>query len=256
MSYLFFKAAGFTSSRDLPQLSGVEPLILNLENKAYGHWLFGGGAQSLADKVNSRALTPISGATVAPVYIANAVNLSSAIKNGLLSGLQDTASQDVTMCAVVKVPNIAVTTVLGNLVVSGDTTTSGAGIFVLSNKVYVSVKPTTGAPVSGGVNSLSPDMTIDYAKPFFIAFSLNKALKKVTLLVSQSGVTKSAEATFTASYIASLNNFAVGNSVYATGTTTAEFYEAIVFDSALSLAEITDIALRSKTRLTDRNVSF
>lgn len=256
MTHLFFKATGFTSGRDLPQLSGVEPLIPNVESASYGHWLYGGGSNSLIDKVNSRVLTAIPGATATPSYTENSLNLSTAIKNGLISNLEDKASQDIAMCAVVKVSSAGITQILGNLVASSDATTSGVGVFVLSQKVYVNVKPTTGNPTPGGINSLSPDLTLDYSKPFFVAFSVNKTLKKVIIFVSQGGVTKSAESTFSSAYLGSLNNFAVGNSVYSTGNNTASFYESIIFNNSLTFIQIEAIAMRSKERLANRNVSF
>ncbi|EJP40811.1 hypothetical protein [Acinetobacter baumannii] len=43
---------------------------------------------------------------------------------------------------------------------------------------------------------------------------------------------------------------------YTGSSNTATYSEAIIFDNALTLAEIQNVALRSKDRMANRNISF
>lgn len=256
MSYLFFKATGFASSRNLPQLSGVEPLIPNIENQSYGHWLFGHDASSLIDVVNGRALTLQGGATTQPTYAATSVTIPTTVGNALLSDLIDVSDQSMTLCAVVKCASTALSVLLGNLVTFDTTTSSGLSAFSSANKVYLTVKPTTATNV-GGIASLTPAVTITQTSNFFIAASVNKSTKKGIIYVQQAGVESNNEAIYTSgSYQASTNKIGIGNVAYNGGLGVATYNEAIIFDKALTLDEIKAVAARSKERLSNRNVSF
>lgn len=256
MSYLFFKATGFTSSRALPVLQNVEPLIPSLENKAYGHWLFGGNESSLTDVVHNRLLTLQAGATVQPSYAENSVTIPTTIGNALLSDITDGADQSVTLCAVVKCASTSLSVLLGNLVTFDTATSSGLAAFLSANKAYATVKPAT-ANNAGGVASLAAPATITQTANLFIAISVDKVTKKVIIYAQQGAIESSNEATYTsASYAASINKIGVGNVAYVGGLGAATYSEAIIFDKALSLAEIQEVATRSKERLANRNVSF
>ncbi|HEO1767954.1 hypothetical protein [Acinetobacter baumannii] len=256
MSFLFFKAKDFSSGRSLPQLNEVNDLIPKYEDDAYGHWLFGGGPSSLVDVVNGRILTLQSGATVQPIYADKTVTLSTAIGNALLTDLVDSSAQSLTLCAVVKCTTTALAILLGNLVPGTSTTSSGLGAFASAGKGYLTVKPVT-ANGSAGIPSLSPPSPIIQTSNFFIATSINKNTKKGVVYIQQAGAESSNEASYTASsYEPSANKIGIGNVAYATGGNTTIYSEAIVFDKALTLAEIQAVALRSKDRMANRNISF
>ena len=257
MSHLFFKATGFTSSRDLPQLSGVEPLIPNVENKAYAHWLFGGSASSLVDVVNNKQLTLQPGATINPAYSENGVTISTAYGNSLLSDITDAASQNITMIAVVRCNTTSLAVLLGNLLPTGVNTSSSCGAFASAGKAYATVKPSVSG--SGVLNSLTPPASITQTSTFFIAVIVDKVAQKAVIHIEQGAVDSSNEGVFSSTYETSLNKIAVGNNCYTTSATTsntATYNEVIIFDRALTLAEIQAVATRSKERLANRNVSF
>lgn len=261
MAHLFFKAAGFTSGRSLPQLSNVEPLIPNVENKAYGHWIFGVDESSLIDVVNGKILSLQSGATVNPSYSENGLTISTAYGNSLQTDLIDSPTQDFTFCAVVRCNVSALSILLGNLPPSNDGTTSGTGLFASGGKAYLTSKPTAAAAASSnGISSLAAPQNIVQTSNFFIAASIDKTMKKGIIYVQQADAESSNEATYNAlAYEQPSKKIAIGNNAYTTAITaanTATFAETILFSKALTLAEIQAVALRSKSRLVNRNIVF
>ncbi|MGQ1463570.1 hypothetical protein ACT4VL_10200 [Acinetobacter baumannii] len=258
-SQLFFQAKNFVSKRSLPKLSNVDDLLPNLEYDAYGHWVFKNTSSSLIDKVNNRLLALQSGATVQPVYSESGVTISTAVGNALVSDLSDTSTQSVTLTAVVKCSSTALSILLGNLVPSGSTLSSGLGGFASAGKAYLTLKAITGTG-GAGIGSLTPAASITQTNNFFIAISVNKATKKGIIYVQQMGAESSNEATYEApSYDAALNKFAFGNNAY-TGSNvpanTATFAEGVIFDKALTLDEIKAVAARAKSRMDNRGISF
>lgn len=257
MSHLFFKATGFVSGRNLPALQNVESILPNIGYSAYAHWSFKDNSASLIDMVNGRSLTVQTGATVQPTYNQNGVTISVAMGNALISDLADTADQDVTMMAVVKCSETALSILLGNLTTSSPN--SGLSAFILTGKPYLTVKPTNSSSSVDGISSLAPTGNINQQQNFFVAISVNKITKKGIIYAQQAGVEMSASSSFTATYTTSPNNFALGNSSYSASTNTAlkaTFAEMVMYDKALTLAEIQGVALRSKERLTNRGIAF
>ncbi|MFX6218408.1 hypothetical protein ABTF55_21660, partial [Acinetobacter baumannii] len=75
--------------------------------------------------------------------------------NALLSDLNDESSQSLTLCAVVKCSSTVLSILLGNLVPSSSTESSGLGAFASAGKAYLTLKPqAAGGP--GGIGSLTP----------------------------------------------------------------------------------------------------
>lgn len=259
MTQLFFQAKNFVSKRSLPKLSNVDDLLPNLEYEAYGHWVFENTSASLTDKGNNRLLTLQTGATVQPVYSESGVTISTAVGNALVSDLSDTSDQSVTLTAVVKCNNTQLAILLGNLLPSNSTTSSGLAGFASAGKGYLTVKPiTAGGP--GGISSLALASRHNQTTNFFIAISVDKATKKGIIYVQQNSAELTNEAVYTAPvYESALNNFAFGNNAY-TGSNnpanTATFAEAIIFDKALTLDEIKAVATRSKNRMANRGIIF
>lgn len=260
MTQLFFKAENFTSNRSLPRLSNVEPLLPNYEFESYGHWVFTSSSESLVDKVNFRNLTLQSGAVVQPTYSDTGVTVSTAVGNALLSDLADTSSQNITMTAVVRCNVTALSILLGNLVPSNNTSSSGLSAFVSTNKAYLTVKPTaaTGA-ATNGISSLTPSASINQTSNFFIGISVDKSTKKGIIFVSQGNTESSIDSVYSSStYASSANKLAIGNSVYSSSnvtSNTATFAEAVIFDKALTLTEIQAVANRAKSRMSSRGIT-
>lgn len=253
---LFFKAETFISSRSQPIISNVEDLIPGLEADAYGHWLFGGSSASLTDTTHGKALTLQSGATVQPIYNENNVVLSSQNGSALISDLTDAAAQNTSFAAVVKTSTNGLSILVGNLVPSTATNSSSHGIFASAQKGYVTVKP-QAANNSGGANSITGNGNITQTEYFFISGSFNKTTKTVIVYAERLGVSSNTQATWSATYEASANKIAVGNAYYAGAAAgTMTFAEAIIYDKALTLQQMKDLAVRSKSRMTVRGITF
>lgn len=259
MNQIFFKANGFETKRSQPKLSNVEELIPNYEYDAYGHWVFETSSASLVDKVNNKTLTLQSGAAYTPVYSSVGVTISTAVGNALVSDLSDTSTQSITLAAVVRCSSTALAILLGNLVPSTSTTSSGLSAFSSDGKGYLTVKPVTANSLAG-ISSLTPPVGHNQTSNFFIAISVDKTTKKGIIYVKQNTSESTNEATYTASsYQTSANKYAVGNSVYTTTNNlanTATFAEAIIFNKALTLVEIQALAGRSKERMDNRGISL
>ncbi|MGS8312451.1 hypothetical protein ACU69W_09980 [Acinetobacter baumannii] len=205
------------------------------------------------------ALALQSGATVQPIYSESGVTISTAVGNALVSDLIDTSAQSVTLTAVVKCNNTQLAILLGNLVPSNSTTSSGLAGFASAGKGYLTVKPTAAAG-SGGISSLTPASGHNQTSNFFIAVSVDKATKKGIIYVQQNSAELTNEAVYTAPvYESALNKFAFGNNAY-TGSNapanTATFAEGVIFDKALTLDEIKAVATRSKDRMKNRGITF
>ena len=260
MANLFFQATGFVSQRNLPVLSNIDEIIYTekYEADAYAHWVFGTDNTSLTDKVNSRNLTVQAGATIQPTFTANNIVLSASVGNALITDLVDTASQNTTFCAVVKTSVTALSILIGNLVSSGATTSSGQGIFASAGQGYMTVKP-AAANATGGANSVAPLPANDITQTdfFFIAGSHDKASKTVVIYTERLGVGGTRQTIYTGTYEASVNKIAIGNGYYAgvvPGTFT--FAEAIIYNKVLTLSQMQAVAVRAKKRMQNRGITF
>ncbi|HCU0822834.1 TPA: hypothetical protein OUJ26_001097 [Acinetobacter baumannii] len=258
MPQLFFQAKNFVSKRSLPKLSNVDDLLPNLEYEAYGHWVFENSSASLVDKVNNRLLSLQSGAAYNPVYTPTGVTISTAVGNALVSDLSDTSAQSVTLTSVVKCNNTNLAILLGNLVPSSSTASSGLAAFASAGKGYLTVKPTAAS--GGGFSSLAPVSGHIQTSNFFIAISVDKKTKKGIIYIQQNSAELTNEAVYTASvYENALNKFAVGNIAYLLSNNldnTATFAEAVIFNKALTLADIKAVAGRTKERMKNRGIDF
>ncbi|MDT1832532.1 hypothetical protein FPK72_24340, partial [Acinetobacter baumannii] len=85
---------------------------------------------------------------------------------------------------------------LGNLVPSNSTTSSGLAGFASAGKGYLTVKPTAAAG-SGGISSLTPASGHNQTSNFFIAVSVDKATKKGIIYVQQNSAELTNEAVYT-----------------------------------------------------------
>lgn len=263
MTNLCFQIDGYVSpfADQLPKVQTEDLIYIEkYEEDAYGHWIFGGNSGSLIDKVNSKALTLAPSATINPTFSETGVTISVAHGNCLLSDLPDSATQNLTMCAVVKCNTTALSILLGNLPDSFNTTVSGVSVFMSANKPYLTVKPTTAQASGNGIQSLTVPNDINQTQNFFIALSLDKTTKRGIIYVNQQNIELSNQSTFSASaYVSSNNELSIGNRAYTasnTASNTASFAEAIIFDKALSLSEMKAVANRAKTRQTKRGNAF
>lgn len=251
MTNLCFQIDGYVSpfADQLPKVQ-TEDLIYTekFEEDAYGHWLFGGTSTSLVDKVNGRTLTLQAGATVQPIYADNYVRLGAAKGQSLQSGLLDSAVNGYTISGIVQPETNDLMVLLGAL--GANTEPQGAGIFTSANKVYATART--------GVSSLESGLLLDISKPVFVSMSVDKASGVVNIVAMQNGVIF--EKTSTGAQVDLGTALSVGNSRYTTtatyNTLKNKYYEAIIHNKALSIAEMKAMADRAKIRQTKRGNAF
>jgi|GEM_PF-4421017 len=221
--------------------------IEKYEEDAFGHWAFGVNADSLKDKVNNRMLTVQAGSTVLPVYTENTINVSAAKGNALQSTLLDNTA--FTMAAVVKPDTTALTIIMGTL--GGNDILSGLGLFVGSDgKIYLTAR--------GGVSSVFMNFTIDNTKPAFLSLSFNPAAQQYAFVALQNDVMY--EKTGISALTPSNLPLGFGNVQYTTSTAfnsiKQKFYEGILYNKALTAAELKNVAMRAKVRQEHHGVIF
>lgn len=260
MSNLCIQVEGYVSpfAGQLPTVQ-TEDLIYveRYEADAYGHWLFGTDSSSLVDKVNARSLTVQAGATVQPTFSSNHVELANKNGNALISDLVDAALTDITAIFVVKTSTAGLHVIGGNLPASSSTTASGSGVFVNANKSYINSKPAV-ANGTGSISNATSNQVIDQVNNFLVAMSINKTTKECLIYTLQNGVESSFSSAFSGTYETSPNHISVGNGYYTASSAgpTTSFAEAIIYNKALSLAEIKAVAGRAKVRQEHRGVTF
>jgi len=230
--------------------------IEKFEQDAYGHWMFGVDSSSLIDKVNARSLTLQVGATIPPVYSANHVQLANLNGNALISDLVDAAATNITAVFIAKASTAGLHVIGGNLPPSGLGTASGSGVFVSANKSYLNSRP-LAANGTGMISNVTSNQVIAQTNNFLIAISVNKTTKQCIIYTQQNGVESSTTSAYTGTYESSTNKISVGNGYYAAalGPTTS-FVEAIIYNKALSVAEIQGVATRAKLRQQNRGITF
>ena len=259
MSNLCIQVEGYVSpfANQLPKVQTEDLIYIEkYEADAYGHWLFGTDSSSLVDKVNARNLTVQAGATVQPTFNSNYVQLANQNGNALISDLVDAALTDITAIFVVKTSTAGLHIAGGNLPTSSSTTASGSGIFVSANKSYLNSKPAV-ANGTGFISNVTSGQVIDQVNNFLVAMSINKTTKQCLIYTMQSGIESSFSSAFSGTYENSPNHISVGNGYYtaAAGPTTS-FAEAIIYDKALSVAELQAVATRAKLRQQNRGITF
>ena len=251
MTNLCFQIDGYVSpfADQLPKVQTEDLIYIEkFEEDAYGHWLFGGTSTSLVDKVNGRTLTLQAGATVQPEYGENYVHLGAAKGQSLQSGLIDSAVTGYTISGLVQPETSDLMVLLGSL--GTNTEPQGAGVFTSAGKVFATART--------GVSSLDPGLALDISKPVFVSVSVNKTSGVVNIVAMQNGVTF--EKTSTGAQVDSGTALSVGNSRYTTSTAyntlKNKYYEAIIHNKALSIAEMKAMANRAKIRQTKRGNAF
>ncbi|MDV2468914.1 hypothetical protein QR674_07945 [Acinetobacter chinensis] len=218
------------------------------EEDAFGHWLFGGDAGSLVDKVNSRSLTLQPGATVQPVYSENYVRLGAAKGQSLQSSINDGTNEGYTISAVALPEDTLLMNLIGSLGATDSAT--GAGIFSSAGGVFATGRTT--------VSSLNAGIALLPNQPVFISLSVNLTIGIVNMVVMQNG--NIYEKTGSGAQTVASTALSVGNSRYTTSAAynslRNKFYEAIIHERALSITDMKALALRSKKRLEMRGVTF
>lgn len=219
----------------MPIISSADiDYLIPLESSAYDHWMFDRGAASLTGMVLGRMLTP--GAT-APTFGSNYVSLATIPAGALKTPKNDAASQ--TLCVVYRRPSASTLRYLAGSLDGA----SGSSLLALgtalggvygNQRPFAQIGPATHPGVQG-----------DWV---FAAFSEKTvgASKEQILMVGGQPVLSSTVANKTVA----ARQVVLGNGYdAASGDSIIDFAEFIVFDKALTAAELQDVYLRAKTRM-------
>lgn len=239
-------AVNTIAASDVKYFNGVE-------RNAYGHWTFGDNADSLIDALNDRVLT-LQNASFPPTY--NQSHITHSVVNGraLMSDYVEAAGSGAyTICAVQRVPQGVGPTpeLFGNM-----STSTGGSPFLgpetpeLEREIYNTYR--------GAFHSVGSGFKIKMGQWFFLANSFyygpsNAAGLKT--LRGQSGVTNTFQSGPPAgAYIKSSLPLALGNPALASATGSIDTAEFVIFDSALDLAGMQAVYVRSKQRMLRKGI--
>lgn len=227
------------------------------ETGALGDWIFGNSNQLYIDLTGSAVqLTAQNSAT--QVYTLGDTTISAPISGppdvtqGLISGIAET--DNFTMCLVFKYTGSSLGTILNGNLGTSALTSDGQSFFVSgANDLRWNERGGAGLQTL----RLAADLTVgDY---YFIASSVNEDDDFILMLADAGETSGSFEVTGTGAgrSVGTGRNMGVGNAHYtdATFSGTATVAEAIFFNTAKTLAELRDIANRSRTRLAARNIT-
>ena len=246
MASIFTMLPFAVSNAALPQLAATDyELLVNYEPDAWGHWNFGTSSASLTDLTQGKALTL---AGTAPTYNSTGVVVAGGLNTGLLSDLADGTER--TLCAVIKIPDLS--SFIGANVAGNVGTSEGFGMFVLKSSGLYGILPVVrGATGITGNNFVGLNVG-DYV---FLAISYTQTGSNK--LNKFFGGNLSSSITSATAKTASAVKMAFGNIAYSTSTYHAplEISEGILYDRALSLAEIAAVYARSKTRMAARSIT-
>ncbi|WP_025095793.1 hypothetical protein [Acinetobacter soli] len=242
MAQLFFKAETFKTKKSTPRLTNVKALYPSGELDSFDHWVFVENDTPLVGIINNKTLTAQAG-TVAPVYSSLGVTLAGSQNNGLLSTFLDAASNDYTIACVQKRNNTQNSILLGS------------SVSILLNGAVQPVFQVRGvSPLVSPTAPVLPNTT----SAFFSCISVNKTSKTINSYFLQNAYELAQTNTYTGAYTAANLPIGVGNVGFAFGAdaATAITHEFIIFDKALSAAEIKSLALRARDRLNIVGIYF
>jgi len=246
MSNIFTMLPISVSNSTLPVLSPSDyELLVNYEPDAWGHWLFGVSSSSLIDLTAGKILTL---AGTAPTYNSNGVVIAGGLNSGLVSGLID--GNERSFCAVIKVPSL--TSYAGALIAGIINDNQGfAGLITNATSVY-SLTPLVRGATGITQNAATGTVQDEYV---FVALSWSNATKTLNKFF---GGRISTSQTSTTSKTNSSSNLGFGNITYSNASyhSPIEICEGILYDKALSLAEISAVYSRSKNRMAAKGITL
>lgn len=251
MSDILFQATSFvTGHTELPLVSNIRDIVYveRFEEDSYEHWMYRGNTPTVG-RVNGRALTVQSGATVQPVFTDSYVSLSSTVGNALVTALLDSSVTAFTMSGLIMPETTTLAMMLGLLGATAAAPVAGFGVFVSAGAAYLTSRTS--------VDSLNVGAALVAGKPLFASVSIDKTTKAVKFLVQQGGVFYSKEVAGH-TYIDAALPISVGNYRYGSVANTAKqrHYETIVHTRALTLSEMQGVAERMRTRQATYGVDY
>jgi len=246
MASIFTMLPFAVSNTALPQLAATDyELLVDYEPDSWGHWSFGTSSASLTDLTQGKALTL---AGTAPTYNSTGVVVAGGLNTGLLSDLADGTER--TLCAVIKIPDLS--SYIGAAVAGNVGTSDGFGMFVHKSSGQYGILPL----VRGGTG-ITGDTFAGLNVGDYVFMAISYTQTGSNKLNKFFGGKLSSSITSATAKTASAVKMAFGNIAYSTSSYHAplEISEGILYDRALSLAEIAAVYARSKTRMATRGIT-
>lgn len=251
----FFKlpvvASNAVGTLDPADVRDVSDFFPGLETDAWGHWTL---TKDLVDSVNNRSLIATAGTV--PTFADGKMHLAganTANRKGFNSGLRGVATTGFTVVVVAKQTGItsSFASIAGNQQADDGT----ASLLFYHNMV-------SGHSTGLGFAS-TPNAQIDTSKWLFAAASYSNDANVVRKMLVESGSYSFANEFTGTGQIQDPPSANIFNSV-CLGTTQMnspqtiglDFGEFIVFNRALSIAELKDVAFRSKRRMLQKGIEI
>lgn len=250
---VFFKlpvsASNSIGTLDAGDVYDAANFFPTIEEGAWGHWTL---STDLIDSTSNKLLSPT--AQTDYIFENNTLKLSSisqAVRKGFNTGFRGVGTTGFTVCVVAKQSGL----VNGFAAIAGNQQDSRTGsLLVYSNQV---------AGYATGLNfTNAPNAQLDTTKWFFAAASYSNDENVVRRMVVESG-----DYSFTNEFTGigritdpaqsnAFNSVCLGVTQVsnATDTVDLDFGEFIVFNSALSVADMKNLAFKSKKRMKNKGI--
>lgn len=236
----------------LPQipLSDVE-FFGEGEQNSYGHWILNSGPAAFTDIVNGRVLTPNG---IAPAYYSNYINISSDSNDyAIKSDLYEPASTGgYTLCGVIRQKSAGLTAITWGTLGTGVDNKGGSTYWAggNANKWLHTYR--------GAASSIDSELSQPTDEWYFVAVSVSYInLTSWQAAMVLGGVGQSSVGPGTGTYTPNPDQpISIGNIEYSANSSSYDFAEFILFDSALSINEMQAIYLRSKARMASRGITI
>ena len=226
----------------------IERLGVPLELDAYGHWLFGSTSESLDDRIAGRTLTPQNGGVTYPSR--SYLNMDMGYQKGILSDFGEISAQTDTIAAVIRLDSslASLRAVFGSI---GDSGIEGGGsVFISSGSTYYINN-------RGNTITANQDTGIGISTDWvFVAMARDFAsvTKRTSFLVGGQPLYEIADG---GSYVPTSGFIGLGNPYLSTASSVTHdmnVAEFLIFDRAMTGAELAELYVRSKARMASRGI--
>jgi len=246
MSHLFTVLPFEVNNPQLPVIpeSDIERLVV-VEPGAYDLWQFGNSSASLRGLQNSRTMVAQSDQ---PTFSENYLTLSAGVGKALLSGLAETAALQDTICGVFRMPAVGASAFvfMGSLEPSS---AGGGGLFLTT--------PNLVAHNQRGKTNLSQATGLTNTAGQWVFFAMSRDFVDTGNVVVMAGGQAAFVDQVDGVYVPAALPIGIGNSGYTSGHSTNEFdcAELAIFEKALTVEQLQNVYLRSKSRMAQRGIT-
>lgn len=231
------------------------------EKSAYAHWILAGDSSSLVDIVNAKHLTPQQ-AGFAPSYKYNHLSISSKYNKSLMTDRYEGATADAyTIAMVCRFPVLpaggSAVVLCGNMTYGLATNTGGSPyMFLNTGTETMSLNETFNGALS------ARDTALDITRNVWVFFAVSvsyqtlNSLRPIVALNSASYDAGVQTGTYRPN---TLQPLSLGNVAYNRGTdadVAIDIAESMLFNKALSSAELAALYARSQKRMSRRGITI